>query len=138
MSDIVNKIKEINGLDHLEGCSTAQVEEAEDALGLKFPAEYVDYVREYGAISFYGTEWTGLNVDGYLNTVEATKEERALNPSFPEGFFVLENLRVDASFAIVNEQGQVFLSRFDDKELFCESISEYLDDCIQRRERVEG
>ena len=88
---IVEKIKNIPKLYHLKGCTDSQIEEAQKELNLKFPAEYVEYVKAYGAISFYGTEWTGLNVEGYLNVVETTKEEKDINKDFPNDCFVLEN-----------------------------------------------
>lgn len=56
-------------------------------LGITFPDEFIDYVKEYGAISFYGTEWMGLNVDGYINVVDATKQERDINDDFPSDCF---------------------------------------------------
>ena len=95
MKGIVEKIKKIDKLYHAKGCTTSQLKEAQSELGLDFPEEFIDYVKEYGAISFYGTEWTGLNVDGYLNVVEVTKQERELNSAFPTDCFVLENQAID-------------------------------------------
>lgn len=89
--NIVEKIKTIPDLCHLSGCKTNQIKTAQKELDLEFPDEFIDYVMEFGVISFYGTEWTGLNVEGYLNVVEATKNERKLSKDFPQGYFVLEN-----------------------------------------------
>ena len=72
--NIVEKIKTIPDLCHLSGCKTNQIKTAQKELDLEFPDEFIDYVMEFGVISFYGTEWTGLNVEGYLNVVEATKK----------------------------------------------------------------
>ena len=133
MSNIIEKIKEIPNLYHAKGCSDEQIEEAERELGLKFPEEFIAYVKEYGALSFYGTEWTGLNVGGYLNVVDATKQERWLNSDFPKGYFVIENQGIDGVFTVVNESGQVFTLQYDKVELLCDSLLEYLDVCIARR-----
>ena len=102
---IVERIKKIEELDtNLKGgASEEQIIRAEKRLELKFPEEYKDYVKEFGAISFLGNEWTGLNVDGYLNVVNMTEEERALNEFF----------------------------QYDKKELICNSLSEYLDICLE-------
>ena len=130
MSDIVNKLKKIPDLTALEGCSIQQVNEAQSELGLIFPDDYVKYVREFGCVDFGVNEWTGLNVKGRLNTVEATKKEMSVNANFPKGYFVLENLGIDAKHIIVNEKGEVYLLQYEKKMYLCGSISEYLDICL--------
>lgn len=133
MSDIVEKIKKIGQYYRAkEGCSFEEIRTAEKKLDLKFPAEYVAYVTEFGYISFGSTEWTGLNIDGYLNTVDATEEEKSFNDDFPNGCFVLEDLYDDGWKAIVDEKGAVFLLNGDRKDYLCGSMSEYLDRCIGR------
>jgi len=132
MVSIVDKIKQIAGLGAIEGCSLKQLRDAQKELGITFPEEYVDYVRNFGCIDFGSTEWTGLNIEGRLNTVYATKNEQSVNESFPTGFFVLENLGIDAKLIIVNEVGKVYLLQYEKKELICNSISEYLDICINK------
>ena len=77
--NIIDKIRSIPNLCHLSGCKTNQIKAAQKKLDLEFPDEYIEYVKEYGVISFYGTEWTGLNVEGYLNVVDATESERKIN-----------------------------------------------------------
>lgn len=133
MKGIVEKIKNIDKLYHAKGCTTRQLKDAQNELGLDFPEEFIDYVKEYGAISFYGTEWTGLNVDDYLNVVKVTKQERELNSAFPTDCFVLENQAIDGLITAVNEKGNVFCIQYDKKTLLCNSISEYLDICIARK-----
>lgn len=133
MKGIVEKIKKIDKLYHAKGCTTSQLKEAQNELELEFPEEFIDYVKEYGAISFYGTEWTGLNVDGYLNVVEVTKQERELNSAFPTDCFVLENQAIDGLITVVNEKGNVFTVQYEKKTPLCDSISEYLDICIARK-----
>lgn len=132
MSDFINKINSINGLNKIKGCSMKQVQEAQTELDMSFPDEYIDYVRNFGCIDFGPTEWTGLNIEGYLNTVTATKEEIEFNPSFPKKHFVLEDLNIDAKKVIVNEKGEVFLLQYENKTFLCGSLLEYLDICIKR------
>ena len=133
MSNIVEKIRKIDGLYHAKGCSLQQVNEAQSKLNITFPEEYIDYVREFGVVSFYGTEWTGLNVEGELNVVEVTEQERSLNDRFPKECFVLENLGIDGVLIICNEKGQVFSIHFNEVKKICDSVSEYLDECIARK-----
>lgn len=135
MGSIIEKIKALPKLYHFKGCTQEQVNEAEQALNLQFPQEFIDYVREFGAISFYGTEWTGLNVDGYLNVVDATNDERELNSNFPTNCFVLENIGIDGILVIVNPRGQVFAFQYGNIEFLTATISEYLDECKKRDKR---
>ena len=138
MSNIIKKIKNINGLYRAKGCSFKQVTEAQNRLNITFPEEYVDYVREFGAISFFGTEWTGLNVKGHLNVVEVTEQERNLNVDFPADCFVLENQGIDGILIICNEKGEIFSIHFDEVKKIHDSISEYLDECILRKNKNSG
>lgn len=132
MNKISEKIRSVPRLYHLKGCSEKQIADAEKELQLKFPDEFIEYVSEFGAISFYGTEWTGLNVDGMLNVVQATNQEKALNSAFPEKCFVLENLGIDGIITIADESGRVYSLMYDKKSFICDTISEYLDLCIAR------
>ena len=131
---IVEKIKKIKNLDkNLNGgASEEQIERAEKRLSLRFSKEYKEYVKEFGMISFYGTEWSGLNIDGYFNVVNMTEDEKALNESFPKKYFAIENLAVDGIIIISNEEGKIYSIQYDKKELICNSLSEYLDICLKR------
>ena len=131
---IVEKIKKIKNLDKNPngGANEEQIERAEKRLSLRFSKEYKEYVKEFGMISFYGTEWSGLNIDGYFNVVNMTEDERALNKYFPEKYFAIENLAVDGVIFVSNEEGKIYSIQYDKKELICNSLSEYLDICLKR------
>ena len=132
MKTIIEKINTIENLYHAKGCTYKQINDAQEELGITFPDDYIDILREYGAISFYGTEWTGLNVDDYLNVVSVTKKEREMNSSFPSDCFVLENQGIDGLIVICNEAGEVFNLQYSKIEKIHDSISGYLDECMQR------
>ena len=132
MSSVIEKIKKIEKLYHAKGCDDKQIKDAQVELGLTFPKDYIDIVKEYGAISFWGTEWTGLNVDDYLNVVYVTKKEREMNSSFPSNCFVLENIGIEGELIICNETGEIFSICYSKIEKIHDSISEYLYECIQR------
>ena len=53
MSKIVEKLNAVPNLFHLTGCVTSQIKEAQKSLNLEFPAEYIEYVKTFGAVSFY-------------------------------------------------------------------------------------
>lgn len=62
MTGIIDKIRNISGLGKARGCSLEQIEEAQKTLGITFPEEFIEYVKEFGCIDFGATEWTGLNL----------------------------------------------------------------------------
>lgn len=132
--NIVEKVKKIKDLDvnPKGGASEEQIERAEKRLGLKFSKEYKEYLKEFGMISFYRTEWSGLNIDGYFNVVNMTEDEKALNKYFPEKHFVVENIGVDSIFIISNEDGKIYSIQYDKIEFLCNSLSEYLDICLNQ------
>ena len=132
--NIVEKIKNMKDLDinPKGGASKEQIERAEKRLNLKFSEEYKEYLKEFGAISFFGNEWSGLNIDGYFNVVNMTEDEKALNESFPKKHFVIENIGVDSIFIISNEDGKIYSIQYDKIEFLCNSLSEYLDICLKR------
>ena len=129
--NIIEEIKAIPNLSHLSGCKTSQIKSAQKELGLDFPDEYVEYVKQFGAISFAETEWTGLNVEGYFNVVTATLKERKIDKNFPQGYFVLENLGIEGLLTIVNSNGSVYSYQSQGKpKMICKSLSEYLKLCL--------
>ena len=132
MASIIEKIKTIPDLGRSKGCSFEQIKEAQKELDMVFPDEFIDYVKAFGCIDFGATEWTGLNIKGYLNTVTATKQEKAVNASFPQSHFVLEDLNIDAKKVIVDEDGKVYILQYEKVTPLCNSISEYLDMCIEK------
>ena len=132
--NIVEKIKKIKDLEITSNgrASEEEIIRAEKRLNLKFSKEYKEYVKEFGAISFFGNEWSGLNIDGYFNVVNMTEDERALNESFPEKYFIVENIGVDSIFIISNEDGKIYSIQYDKIEFLCNSLSEYLDICLNQ------
>jgi hypothetical protein len=131
--NIVDKIRKIKNLNISKkgGASEEQIERAEKRLNLKFSEEYREYVKEFGAISFLGAEWSGLNVESYINVVNMTEDEKAFNEFFPEKYFVIENLGIDGIVILSNEDGKIYSNQYDKKELICNSLSEYLDICLK-------
>lgn len=120
-------MRSIQGLFQIGGCTDEEIDAAQKALGIVFPQEYVDYVKAFGAVSFAGAEWTGLHVKGYLNVVEATEQEKSVNPDFPKDCFVLENCGIDAILTVVDQAGRVYSLQRDRREKLCDSLSDYLD-----------
>ena len=136
MTKLVTKIEEMKKTQKLfqgKKCSFTEIQGAADKLHLSFSQEYFEYLSNYGVISFYATEWTGLGIKGRLNVVEATLEERKLNPEFPKNLFVVENLAIEGIVIAADEKGQVYEIQGDNQNKICDSLVEYLDECIKRQ-----
>ena len=130
MTDIISKINEIEDLDNLEGVSDEEIAEAEKTLGLIFAEEYREILLNFGCISFCGHDWTGLGFDEEGNVIDETKRERELNKAFPANMFVLENAGIDGIIIASDETGVVYKVKYDECTKLCDSISEYIDWCL--------
>lgn len=138
-STILNKIKKLYKYNKykVKGCNRKQIIDAQKALDIVFPQEFVHYVMDFGRISFQGVEWNGLNVESRYNVVDATLKQKAkLKDNFPQDCFVLENNSTLATFSptIVDKKGIVYIlhrsfNGFKKKKI-ANSIPEYLIICI--------
>ena len=52
--------------------------------------------------------------------------------NFPLDYFVLENQGIDGLIVICNEKGEIFSIQYSKIEKIHDSISSYLDECINR------
>lgn len=132
MSAVIELISKIDGLKSVGGCTKEQIDDAQSKLSLVFPEEYKEYLEKYGVIRFKGVELCGLNIDGYLNVVEATEQEKQVNKEFPAKMFVIEDLGVDARLIVGDEKGNIYLLQRDRKKLICSSFAEYVEKCQYR------
>lgn len=91
------------------GVSVSEVEKAEKELAVSFPEEYKELLLEYGAISVGTHEIAALGVEGYLNVVVLTKEERQLAPNNDlEEYIVIQNIGSEGMLIVLDSGGNVF------------------------------
>ena len=138
MAKLISRIEELmksQKVYHGEKCNGEDIQNAMKKLNILFPEDYFEYLSKYGVISFYATEWTGLGIKGRLNVVEATLEERKLNPEFPKNLFVIENLAIEGIVIAADEKGQVYEIQAGGKQnKIFDSLVEYLVECIKRKQ----
>ncbi len=132
MDKLVDKLKDVQGLCVIGACTEDEIDRAEKKLGLKFPEEYKCFLKAFGAVSFYGTEWMGLNVPDYLDVVGRTTAEREAGGGFPKDCFLLENHGINGILTICDEAGKVYYYSNGKKKPAADSLSEYVDVCIGR------
>ena len=108
MSKISDELKLVSGLEATKGANDEQILKAQNELAIKFSTDYIDYLREFGVVNFFGTEWQGLNGPEYLNVVKSTLEARETYPDFPVNMFILEDLGFDGILILLDTNGSVF------------------------------
>ena len=92
MTNVTNELKKISDLVSTNGASNEQIVEAQNKLSLEFPTDFIEYLKEFGLVTFYGVEWQGLNGPDYLNVVKSTLEARETYPDFPVNMFIPSEL----------------------------------------------
>lgn len=132
MSDLYNKIMNIKGLFKSKGASEEEISKAEQALGVVFAHDYKEYLGLFGAISFGSVEFTGLNVDKYINVVDVTLKERSFNKNFPSDCIVIENIGNGGFLILQKSSSEIFeWSGQEPKKIF-ENLMEYIDSVRNR------
>ena len=138
MSGLVKRVDELCKEQKVflgKGCSSTIISKASKKLKIEFPYDYYEYLSKYGIISFYATQWTGLGVTGHLNVVEATLEQRKMNPRFSKDFFVLEDLAIEGIIIAADKDGHVYEVQMDNQKKIYDSLVDYLNECIKRKRK---
>lgn len=105
--NIIDKIKQSN-VDTLNGVSDSEIQQAEEKLNIKFPETFKAVLKEFGIISNGADEFQGLGVEGHLNIVETTLEERKLAEGNLDNYAVLQNLGIEGILIVVDENDRVY------------------------------
>lgn len=90
-----------------QSATFAQIEQAEEELGLKFAKEYKEYVLEYGAASFDGHELTGFSDDEYLCVVNVTEKNRKVH-KVNSSLYVVEGAHIDGIVVWQDSEGYIY------------------------------
>lgn len=107
METIIDVIRTLKGLVHMQGASQEAIQEAETKLQLTFAPDYKLYLIQYGVISANGIELTGIINSPRLSVVEATHRART-EDHLPANFYVIEELSIERCIVVQNPQGEVF------------------------------
>jgi hypothetical protein len=88
--------------------SQIEISDAEIQLCLFFADEYKTYLAEFGEVSAYGLELTGIIDTDYLNVVSATKEKKVMYPKVPRNFYVIEDTTIDGIVIWQDTNGYIY------------------------------
>ena len=127
--DIIEVIGKLENVHHLKPATNKEIKAAEEALGLKFADDYIQYVSKYGVICASGIELTGVTEHEELSVVAVTKEEKGLDcNNIPSNMYVIENLCIDGLLALQDETGTVYtIMPYDEKpENYFDCLAAYI------------
>lgn len=126
MSDIIKVIKGLKNMRCTGGASQTDIDNTEIRLGFRLAEEYKEYLAEFGAVSAYNTELTGISEAKYLNVVAVTEELRRYN-DVPKGYYAVEDTSVDGIVIWQNTEGEIFETSPGSKpRKIAGSLAEYL------------
>ena len=127
MNQIVKVIQSLQNYRKAIKPSKADIADAEISLRLSFSDEYKEYLEEFGAVSAFGMELTGLISVDYRNVVVATKEEWSLNPKIPHTMYVVENTCIDGVVIWQDTNGLIYQSSPNtEPKQIAESLAKYI------------
>lgn len=123
--NIIESLKSVPDANFAQPNNILEIQEAEKALGIHFPIEYVDMLLQTGALKCPLLSACSVGVGSYHNVVDQTIQQRVKH-GIPKEYFVLEQPPVDGIVLLQREDGQIF--EFDNGQLkFLEcSLSAYI------------
>ena len=126
---IIEIIENLPDLLSLKPARDKDIKAAELKLNLKFAEDYIAYIKKFGAISFKGSELTGVVDAPRLNVVNATLKERELNKSLSlnKELYVIESLGIEGVLILQNAKGEIFELKVNgEPEKIFDNLGEYL------------
>lgn len=128
MAKIVEIVNELPDLLSTGEADKLEIESAEKSLGLKFSAEYSEYLAAFGSILADDIEITGITKSQNRNVVTMTEREWKLNPKVPHNLYVIENLAIDGIIIWQDETGRIFQSIPNEEISFvANNLAEYIE-----------
>lgn len=112
------------------GVESSVIEQAEKELDFKMPTDYRELLMSYGALAIGSHEIAGLGVDGYLNVVTLTNQERLRADGGLDNYIVLENLATEGLLIVLDETGAVYEYRNNKAENLYNNLKSYLEELL--------
>lgn len=108
MEDIISVLRSKRNVVYGHAADESQIEQAENALGLKFAPDYKDYLRNTGCISVDGSELTGISDLPNYDVVGITTDERKYAPYVPGTWYVIEQMHIDGIVIWQSSTGEIY------------------------------
>lgn len=106
------------------------INKAEKELNIKFSDELIEYISNFGAISYSSREINGLGTNSYLNIVKSTINARNNILNFPYEFAVLEDTGIQNIKILIDEFNKIYEWKDNSCKKIYESLYDFLHDEI--------
>ena len=125
---IIDVIENLKELRHLQPASEAEIEAAEQELGVTFAKDYREYVAAYGVISAFGVELTGVTHFPRLSVCNVTQMERESNNLIPSSMYVVDSTGLEGLVILQDQEGVIYSAapNQEPKRIF-DSLADYLE-----------
>lgn len=125
MNDIIRLINESNAKT-IGKVDDSIILEAEKELDFKFDNEYKIFIKNFGVLRLGSSEVFGLGVDGYLNIVNTTVEEREIYGNILKEFIVIQDYGIGGILITLDEDGSVYEFRNNINKKIYNSFYDFL------------
>lgn len=105
---LINELKNKKYFKSNEVVEPNSIKIAEEELGLCFSKEYKEYLKEFGCVTIYGHEFTGLGNNILNDVVIITKKICEVDEKFPKNVYVIEEAHIDGILICQDEKGLVY------------------------------
>lgn len=126
MNKIIELIKQ-SSAKTIGKTTSRDIEKAQDRLHFIFPEEYRTFLENFGAMVCGSNELYGLGIEGYMNVVESTIQERKLYPKQLDNVVVIKNEGIEGILLTLDDGGNVFEFRNGTSKLLYNSFKEFLE-----------
>lgn len=127
MLKIIDVINDLPELLSTGAADKVAIENAEKELGLKFAAEYKEYLGIFGSVLADDIEITGIAKSKNRNVVTVTEREWELNPQIAHNMYAVENLAIDGIIIWQDETGNIYESMPNEAvKKIANSLAEYV------------
>lgn len=105
---MVEALRQKSDLLEGKGLDVKTISAAEKELGLKFAAEYKEYLEIMSIAAYGGHELTGLTKSERTNVVSVTRKMKERYSNIPVDWYVVEDANIDDIVIWQDEKGNVY------------------------------
>ena len=126
MTELIKILRTKDSFAYLKPALPKEINDAEVELGVRFADDYIEYVSEFGAASYYEHELTGVCKPKAMSVVYITKKEREINFNIADDLYVIERTGFDGLNIWQSGSGEIFQIQYKSIEKICNSLKEYI------------
>ncbi len=124
ISDVIKNNKSV--IKVFGGVSAAEIEKAENELGVRFAHEYKEYLAEFGTVMLEKVDLFGLNSSARLDVVKNTLRVRE-SIKLSSDVYCIESLGIEGYVTVQKTNGELYIvDEKGNERFFMSSLAEYV------------